>query len=131
MLLGFVWLLLREGPVDEVQAEVLRHTAASVAALLHEHLMGELTRNREWICCLSCSRQIVNWPAICWLTIPRLREHAAKTLLDEERFVSGPVAGVVIGLRRTDNQALGDTGRLALALGMNCRQNRLVACHAI
>ena len=131
MLLGFVWLLLSEGPVDDVQAEVLRHTAASVAALLHEHLMGELTRNREWICCLSCSRQIVNWPAICWLTIPRLREHAAKTLLDEERFVSGPVAGVVIGLRRTDNRALGVTGRLALALGMNCRQNRLVACHAI
>jgi hypothetical protein len=48
VLLGFVWLLLSEGPVDDVQAEVLRHTAASVAAFLHrEHLMGELTRNRE------------------------------------------------------------------------------------
>mgnify|MGYP000164952208 CR=1 FL=1 len=120
-LLGFVWLLISEGEVDEDQAEVLRHTADAAAMILHrEQLLDELSRSRE----RELTRDVLSGER-------SLREDAASRLADEGLMVAGPAVAVTMLLRPVDRSTLTERDRLSVAVGVDQLRRRLPRNSAI
>ncbi len=120
-LLGFLWLLLSDGPVTEEQAAAVRQAAAGAAVILHrEYLLGELVRGRE--------RELVR---DLLAGDEAVRTDAATRLVEEDLFVTGPAVALVVTLARDDGEPLGDKDRLALAVGLDHGRRRLPARQSI
>ncbi len=111
-LLGFVWLLGAEGPVDDQQLEAVRRAAASAAVLLHrEHLSAASSRDRE--------RELVEQ-----LLGDRLddRASAAAILRTEGIFAAGAYSILTAGIEQSGHATEED--QLALASGLAAVRSR-------
>jgi hypothetical protein len=107
-LLGFLWLLASDGPVDDLQLEAARQTADKAAqALHHEHLLGELSRGRK----RELLRDLLS-------PEPRLCREASDHLLEEELLSTGPVTVIVVKVTHDNDQPLDEKERLAVAASL-------------
>ncbi|MFI9550743.1 PucR family transcriptional regulator [Nonomuraea endophytica] len=120
-LLGFLWLLLSDGPVTDAQAAAVRQAADSAALTLHrDFLMGELSRGRE----RELVRDLISADT-------ELRAEAARRLIEEELAAAGPVRVLVATVGPGSGQPLGEQDRLALAVGLEQARRRLPPRHAL
>jgi DNA-binding PucR family transcriptional regulator len=113
-LLGFLWLLASDGPLDDDAATAVRQAAEQAAHILQrDHLLDELRqgRIREHLRDLLADD-------------PRLHAGAAQRLIEEEIMVAGPVTALVVAVPHEDDQPLTEKDRLALAIGLDhaCRR---------
>ncbi|MFF3667047.1 PucR family transcriptional regulator [Microtetraspora malaysiensis] len=114
-LLGFLWLLLSDGPVTDEQAAAVRQGAESAAHTLHrDFLLGEISRGRE----RELVRDLVSADA-------ELRDEAARWLIEEELVVAGPIRVLVAALAHAPGEPLGEQDRLALTVGLEHARHRL------
>jgi sugar diacid utilization regulator len=113
-LLGFLWLLSSDGPLENDQTDVVRQAAERAGQLLQrDHLLDELrqARIREHMRDLLTSDQ-------------RSRAHAAQKLIEEDLILAGTVTTLVVSLPHEIDQPLGEKDRVALAIGLEqgCRR---------
>ncbi|WP_031171992.1 PucR family transcriptional regulator [Streptosporangium roseum] len=121
VLLGFLWLLLSDGPVTDEQASAVRQAADSAARILHrDFLLGELIQGRE----RELVRDLISADA-------GLRGEAAQRLIEEDLAVAGPVRVLVATVAHEAGQPLGEQDRLALAVGLEQARRRIPPRSAI
>ncbi|MFF4771480.1 PucR family transcriptional regulator [Microtetraspora fusca] len=114
-LLGFLWLLLSDGPVTDEQAAAVRQGAENAAHTLHrDFLLGEISRGRE----RELVRDLVSADA-------KLRDEAARWLIEEELVVAGPIRVLAATLAHAPGEPLGEQDRLALTVGLEHARRRL------
>lgn len=107
-LLGYLWLLVSDGPITPEQVEVAKRTTDTAAEILHrDHLVGELTRGRE----RELVRDLISGE-------PGLRHDAAERLVEEDLLGVGSVAAVAVTLQTDDDEPLREKDRAALATAL-------------
>lgn len=115
-LLGFVWLVLCDGPVTDSDAAALRQAAEQAALILHrEYLIGEVNRGRE----RELVRDLIDED-------PRVRADAAANLIEEDLVNPGSTVALVVMFSPDAQHDVGDKQRLALAAGLRHGRNRLL-----
>lgn len=114
-LLGFLWLVLSDGPVTDTEAAGLHHAAEQAALILHrEYLIGEVSRGRE----RELARDLID-------DDPHVRQDAADRLIEEELIKPGVTVALVVMFTQ-DPHDVGDKQRLALAAGLRAGRQRLL-----
>ncbi|WP_327586923.1 helix-turn-helix domain-containing protein [Nonomuraea sp. NBC_00507] len=120
-LLGFLWLLLTDGPVTDAHVRAVRQAGEQAALIMHrEYLLGELSRGRQ----RELARDLLSDDS-------DLRADAAGRLIEEELVVAGYVTALMVTVTHTMDEPLAERDRLALAAGLDRGRRRLAPGNGI